>query len=267
MKTRLLIALAAVASTTAFAQLAAPNEAGVTMGHFHLYVKDVAAHQRFWTEMMGGVAVHNQKLEMIQFPGVMILLRQADPTGPPAGSIVNHFGFTFKDLPAAIAKWKANGIKVEQASNPNQGYVNAPDGIRIEFFGDPLIAVPVQMDHVHMFVPDIEAAQHWYAKAFGAAEGQRFRVSTPGWVDCVFIPGVNLSFNKADMKQAPTAGRAIDHIGFDVANLEALVKRLEAQGTKLDEPVRASQNSTKLKVTYVTDPWGTRIELTQGLAP
>jgi catechol-2,3-dioxygenase len=52
------------------AQLAAPNAAGVALGQIHLIVKDVAAERRFFIEMMGGTPVDNEKISMIQFPGV-----------------------------------------------------------------------------------------------------------------------------------------------------------------------------------------------------
>jgi len=52
------------------AQLAAPNAAGVGLGQIHLIVKDVAAERRFFIEMMGGTPVDNEKISMIQFPGV-----------------------------------------------------------------------------------------------------------------------------------------------------------------------------------------------------
>jgi len=42
---------------------------------------------------MGGTAVQNGPLSMIQFPGVFIMLRKLSPTAPPAGSIVDHIGF------------------------------------------------------------------------------------------------------------------------------------------------------------------------------
>jgi len=73
---------------------------------------------------------------------------------PPAGSVVDHFGLVFKDLPAWLAKWKANGIEIEQNQNPLQGYVHAPDGIRVEFFGDPSLDAPVKMDHIHFWPAD-----------------------------------------------------------------------------------------------------------------
>ena len=255
----------------AFAQLAPPNAEGVTMGHIHLHVKDVAAQQHFWVDIMGGKPVHNGKLAMIEFPGVYLILAQADPTGPPAGSIVDHFGFVVRDMPAEIAKWEANHLKVEQTgTNPNQRYVWAPDEIRLEVFGDPKLAHPVEMNHIHFFPPkgDIRAMQEWYAKAFGATIGWRDSVARPGnRIETDDLPGVNLSIGASDTRRAPTKDRAIDHIGFEVTNLEAFAKKLQAQGIKLDDMVRGTANSSYLKLVFLTDPWGTRIELNEGLSP
>src|SRR5580704_10214136 len=96
-KIRLVILLiaAAFAVLPASAQLMPPNSSGVTMGHMHLFVKDVEAQKHFWTAEMGGTVVQNGQLMLIQFPGVYIMLRQADPTAPPSGSIVDHFGFAW----------------------------------------------------------------------------------------------------------------------------------------------------------------------------
>ena len=258
--------LAVLAAVPAMAQLAPPNEAGVTLGHIHLAVTDVDAHKRFFTTMMGGTAVENGPLSLIQFPGIFIMLRRAEPTGPPAGSVVNHFGFVFKDLPAALALWKTNNVKIEQTGNPNQGYVHAPDGVRVEFFGDPALTVPVKMDHIHAYGTDTPAMQGWYAQAFGGVPGIRPRVSTPGWIACDFFPGMNWSFSLSDAALAPTKGRSLDHIGFDVTNLDEFAKRLEAKGIALDAPPRQIPNS-KTRVAFLTDPWGTYLEITENLAP
>ena len=69
--------LVAAFAMPAAGQLAAPNAAGVSLGHIHLYVSDVPAEQKFWATM-GGVPVANQRLEMIQLPGVLILLRRGE---------------------------------------------------------------------------------------------------------------------------------------------------------------------------------------------
>jgi catechol 2,3-dioxygenase-like lactoylglutathione lyase family enzyme len=74
------------------------------------------------------------------------------------------------------------------------------------------------------------------------------------------IPGVQIRFAKADTAQAPTRHRIFDHIGFDVRDHAAFVKKLEADGIKLDEPPRQATPASN-KITYITDPWGTRIEI------
>ena len=61
-------------------------------------------------------------------------------------------------------------------------------------------------------------------------------------------------------------GRGIDHIGFEVKNLDAFVKNLEAKGVKMDAAVRQLPG-TDLKIAFLTDPYGTYIELTEGLQP
>ena len=136
--------LAVALATPAAAQLAAPNAAGVSLGHIHLYVSDVAAQQKFWATL-GGVPTANQRLEMIQVPGVFILLRRGETKGGTVGSIVNHLGFTFKDLPAAKAKWQAAGYTIEPGGDPSHGYLLGPDGIRLEFSGDPSLQVPMKI--------------------------------------------------------------------------------------------------------------------------
>ncbi len=50
------------------------------------------------------------------------------------------------------------------------------------------------------------------------------------------LPGVFLNFSPSPTPTVGTTGRSIDHIGFEIKNLEAFTKKLEAQGIKLDVP-------------------------------
>ena len=150
-------------------------------------------------------------------------------------------------------------MKVLPGNNnrPDQAFVETPDGVRIEILEDKTQSMPVRNEHVHFFLPEneIPKAQAWYAKTFGGKPGTR----NNGPV--VDLPGVQLRFNKADAKQAATRGRVLDHIGFDVKDHAAFVKKIQAEGIKLDEPVRKSPTGST--ITYITDPWGTRIEIVQ----
>ena len=241
------------------AQLAAPGEPGVVMGHLHLAVKDLEAHRAFWAAL-GGTPVQNGALALIQFPGTFVMLRKAEPAAGTVGSTVNHVGFLVKEIEPWIAKWKAAGLNMEPQARPTQVYLIAPDDVRVEILEDKTIDVPLKMHHVHMYNASPLETQAWYVKTFGAVAGRR---ST---FDAADLPGVNLTFAKADTPTVATKGRSLDHIGFEVKNLEVFCKKLEAGGIKLDRPYTRLPNSTTA-IAFLTDPWGTYIELTENLAP
>ena len=259
-----------IRSGPAEAQPAPPNDIGVSLGHIHLAVKDVEAQQQFWTTMLSGTQVAHGPLSLIQFPGIYIMLRQADAAESPSGSIADHFGLVYRDLAAVRERWKAAGVKFDVGRiNPNQGYVYVPDSaIRVEVFGDPSLPGPVGMDHVHLYpiAAEIPSIQAWYARVFGGLPGKRQRVSQPGLIDCAYFHRFHLSFSASEAKRLPTKGRAIDHLGFDVRDLDQFQKHLAEQGLKFETPPRQIPD-TKTRVAFLTDPWGTYIEVTEHLAP
>jgi predicted enzyme related to lactoylglutathione lyase len=75
------------------------------------------------------------------------------------------------------------------------------------------------------------------------------------------VPGANLTFSKTDAPTVPTKGRILDHIGFDVTDIEATAKKLQANGLTLDRSIETLPNGVKLL--FVHDPWGTNIEVNQ----
>src|SRR5262249_2334523 len=105
-------------------------------------------------------------------------------------------------------------------------------------------------------------AKAWYVKFFGALPGKRHKTEDPPY-EAADLPGVNMNYAAAHGALQPTKGRALDHIGFEIKNLEAFCRNLEAAGVKLDMPYKVLPNG--LANAYVTDPWGTSIELTEGL--
>jgi catechol 2,3-dioxygenase-like lactoylglutathione lyase family enzyme len=266
LRTAIGFVLAMAPAVPASAQLAPANGAGVTLGHIHLYVSDVAAQQKFWAAM-GGVPVANQRLQMIQFPGVFILLRGGETKGGTVGSIVNHLGFVWKDLPAAKAKWQAAGYTIEPGNDLDHGYLLGPDGIRLEFSGDPSLQTAVKINHVHLYPQDVSAMQAWYARVLGGVAGQCARPRAPDGVDCVNVADVSLAMSKSETKVDPTAGRSLDHIGFEVKNLPEFLKRMEAEGVTITQGLTPSNFVSTMRVAFIADPWGTKMEITEGIAP
>jgi catechol 2,3-dioxygenase-like lactoylglutathione lyase family enzyme len=174
--------------------------------------------------------------------------------------VVNHVGFIVNNVQARVAEWKAAGVPVLPGNNNrlDQAFVETPDGLRIEILEDKAQAAPIQHEHIHFFLTEAEIpkAVAWYAKTFGGKAGTRNNQPV------VDVPGVQLRFAKADTPQAKTRGRVLDHIGFDVKDHPAFVRKIESEGIKLDEPPRKNETTGSI-ITYITDPWGTRIELVQ----
>jgi catechol 2,3-dioxygenase-like lactoylglutathione lyase family enzyme len=262
-------ALAVLAApAAAVAQLAAPNAAGAAIGHVHINATDLDAQKRFWT-LLGGMIVQREKLTLVQFPGIYIILRKQDPTGGTVGSTLNHFGFLAKDFAGSVAKWKAAGLNWEPVTNPQvgQGFLMGPDNVRVEIYEDKSIVMPMQMHHIHLLVPDPPAAQKWYGQHFGAVAGTRLGgigVERTKF-DTVNVPGTEITLSKTADSLVPTKGRSVDHIGFEVTDIDSFVAKLRAAGVKTDGEIRSSTNAAGLRIVYVTDPWGTEIEITQGL--
>jgi hypothetical protein len=75
---------------------------------------------------------------------------------------------------------------------------------------------------------------------------------------------VNLTFTSSTATPAGTKGRALDHIGFEVRNLEDFTKKLESTGVKFDVTYRKVP-ALGIALAFLTDPWGTYLELTEGL--
>jgi len=255
--TALLLA-STIAAGTAQAQPAAFNEVGVTMGHWHIASKDPEANKKIFVAMGGKLFMPGGQ-PLMMFPGVYINLTLGNEKGEGGtpGSVINHVGFIVDNVQQRVAQWKAAGVAVLPGGNNrlDQAFVVTPDGVRIEILEDKTQTVPIRNEHVHFSLPEAEIpkAVAWYAKTFGGKPGTRANAPV------VDAPGVQLRFAKADTKQAPTRGRVLDHIGFDVKDHPAFIRKIEAEGIKLDEPVRkAASGST---ITYITDPWGTRIEI------
>jgi hypothetical protein len=85
------------------------------------------------------------------------------------------------------------------------------------------------------------------------------------------LPGVGYSLNffrwegDQGITHAPTKGRVVDRVGFEVKDLEQFCRTLEGKGIKLTEPYRKMPGLNNIGLAMITDPWGVSIELTEGL--
>ena len=81
-----LLSVFLVSSLPLFAQLPAPNAAGVSAGHDIFSFHDIDAANKFWNAL-GGEPAELGSLKMTKYPGVLFLMRKGDPKGGTEGSI------------------------------------------------------------------------------------------------------------------------------------------------------------------------------------
>lgn len=263
---RLLLALVLALSifAPAHAQLAPPNPAGITFGHVHLNVRDIEVHKKLWADHFGGVVVQKGPLVAIKLPGMLIALRQAAPTGGSEGTVMDHFGFKVRNLAEALQAWRAAGYQVGREFTGAEGFPNAyltgPDDLKLELQEDTSLPVKAAAYHLHFLLADYVKLRDWYVDMFSLVPRKRGTIATTA-----DVPGMNLSFATSATPTAGTKGRTIDHIGFEIANLEAFCQKLEQRGVKFDVPFR-NVPAIGLNIAYLTDPSGVYIELTEGYA-
>jgi catechol 2,3-dioxygenase-like lactoylglutathione lyase family enzyme len=243
------------------AQVLPPAANGVTMGHIHLNVHDVAAQKNFWVTQFDAVPVRVGNSEGVKLPNMLILFRQQDPSGDSEGTVADHFGLRTRNLADALQRARAAGVPVLRVFTGSEGFPNAylegPDHLRVELREDKTIKPVADSHHIHYYMAEPLALQAWYVKTLGMQATRR------GPYDTVDVPGMNLTFRH--MEQIPTAsmkGRLIDHIGFEVKNLQAFAKTLAAKGIKMEIHKDPEMG---IPAGFLEDPLGVRIELTEGL--
>jgi catechol 2,3-dioxygenase-like lactoylglutathione lyase family enzyme len=263
---------------SAHGQLAEPNNRGVMMGQLHFFVEDVEANRDFWLAL-GGSMVRSEESEIVRMPGVLIFISEAEAGS--ASSVLDHVAFRVRSLDEIAAR----GFDLELIEAfPGIASIYTPGGDRIELFEegtatnvgfDPDDAAEsggtagrhnrelvgsIDSHHLHFYLPEAEvsAARDWYVEHFGAVSGVRWRYLAAD------LPGMNLNFSATDPARVRTSGQSLDHIGFEIADLERFCRDLEAAGIELEQPYR--RLSTDLATAVLTDPWGTTIELSEGLA-
>jgi catechol 2,3-dioxygenase-like lactoylglutathione lyase family enzyme len=285
-KRTVLVVLLAVSLLTlarsASAQLLAAKDGPVAYGHHHLNVTNVEEQKKFFVGALGGTAIKvgTNNIEIVRFPNVLIFFRAQPPTGGTKGSTANHIGFSVPNLKAVVDRIKAGGFKMvtqteapagreikddialsPQPGGPGIAFAMGPDEVKVELVEARQQTAPVQLHHIHFFGQQNKDMLAWYAKTFGAKP----RAANPGAVFVTAdLPGVALNFTPTTEAVAGTQGRAVDHIGFEVKNLEAFTRKLEADGIKLDRPY-TKVAALDIAIAFIKDPWGTYIELTEGL--
>jgi catechol 2,3-dioxygenase-like lactoylglutathione lyase family enzyme len=166
-------------------QLLAARQNAFAVGHHHLNVTDLAAHKKFWGELLGGELATFGETDVVKLPDTLLFLRQQQPTGESNGSTVNHLGYRVPDLHGLAPRLKAAGFEMvtkdvvsgatqdvhyNESQDVYMAFVKGPDGIRVELMENKALDGIVS-HHIHIFTEDDGATRDWYVKHFGGKPG------------------------------------------------------------------------------------------------
>ncbi|OFW04506.1 MAG: hypothetical protein A3G20_04670 [Acidobacteria bacterium RIFCSPLOWO2_12_FULL_59_11] len=261
-----------------WAQLFPPNEAGVSLGAWHTIVRNVEVTKEWW-QIWGGVPMKIDGVEVMKFPGVFVFMVPGEPKAPSLGAMIDHIAFASPDGYGLMKKLVDAGVDTDKINpetlrSPNWrpgsdqrtwSYAYSPDGLRVEIESTDEWHVgkglAIQSDMIHFYfkdLSDLRASYPWWRKYFAGKPFPSPNIS-------LLINGTRLNFALANQGPRPlNKGGALDYIGFEVKDLEAFCKRLQADGVKFDQPYSKTRHKSYASAQF-TDPWGTVIELTEGL--
>ena len=204
--------------------------------------------------------------------GVEVTFVPQPTMGSTQGTGVNHIGFSFPDLTAKMADLEAVGVRgsgvrlqrFEDGATLREapglykyGFIFDPWGTRIEMVED---TEHLGFHHVHLSATDPAATLAWYERMFGGE-----RASLKGRLDGLRYGNVWLFASEhPEGTPATTEGRAIDHIGFIVADLDTAAAELRAAGAEFQEdPVVPENARTSARRAFIHGPDNVRLAVVE----
>jgi catechol 2,3-dioxygenase-like lactoylglutathione lyase family enzyme len=251
------IALFAILVTNvAAAQTAAP--ATLPYDHVHLAAPDQAKAVEWYQKNFGGQTTPEGK-DRLFFGKTRFIWMKSDTAQPSRDSAIDHIAFSYANIDAKMSELQAAGVKIVTPVETVPGvgrraFVEDPWGVRIEIIDD---ASAPGFHHVHLGSTSPEATLTWFKERFG---GERAKYK--GTVDGLKYGDVWVFARNPDKAPAPSAGHALDHVGWRVTDLDKTLADLKG--------IKVLQGRTDLQLatgmvhfSFVEDPAGTKIELVQ----
>jgi catechol 2,3-dioxygenase-like lactoylglutathione lyase family enzyme len=229
------------------------------LDHIHLAVPDQPKAVEWYGRHFGGQTMAEGP-DRLMLGQTRLIFQKNETPQPSAGSVLDHIGFSVADLDATMRQLAASGVKITAPARDVSGlfklaFIEDPWGTRIEVVQDPQ---KLGLHHVHVRGPDPAAALAWYGDKFG---GKTEKMK--GQIDGIQYGDVWVLAQRGDA--VPSAGHAIDHIGFRPVNLNETVVRLKAKGVKVTSEPRALTlpSGTTMHIAFIEGLDGVRIELVQ----
>jgi metallo-beta-lactamase class B len=240
-------------------ELSAQSGFANMVDHLHLAAPDPIKAAEWYRKNLGGRATTEGR-DRLMFGETRIIFQRNEKPTPSAGSVLDHIGFSVNDVDATMKAMEADGAKIEGPAREvpglfKLGFVVDPFGTRLEIVQDP---EKLGLHHVHLRGPDPNASLAWYVDKFGGKTGKM-----KDRLDGINYGGVWLLAAKGEA--TPSAGHAIDHIGFRPLNVDNAVAALKTKNVKVTTEPRplTLPSGVSMRLAFIEGIDGVRIELVQ----
>ena len=204
--------------------------------------------------------------------GVELIFVVQPTMGSTQGTGVNHIGFSYPDLTAKMAELEAvgvrgSGVRLQRFPDGSTlrdvpglfklGFIFDPWGTRIEMVEDQ---ETLGFHHIHLSATNPAETLAWYRDVLGGEEA-----SLKGRLDGLRFENVWLLVAEhAEGVPATTEGRAIDHVGFVVSDLDAAAVEMRGAGvTFQQEPAVPENGRTAAKRAFLVGPDNVRLAVVE----
>jgi lactoylglutathione lyase len=230
--------------------------------HVHMGSPDPAKSVAWWLEHLGPVP--GAAPDRVLFGPTIVAFASSPTALPSQGGVIDHIAISVPNVAAKASEIAGAGGRLlvgvqEWAGVFTHAFVEDPWGIKIELVDDPELR---GLHHMHLRVPDAAASYKWFLEMFGGSR-DKMKNRVDGvrygrlWLLADTLP--------AGATAAPSAGRAIDHLGWRPPNLETAVAELKRKGAKFT--VEPRDGAGGLRISFLEDPVGVKIEVVQRPAP
>ena len=240
--------------------------------HVHITTSSPAKGVEWYSDHMGCEPLADRD-DAADCDGVEIVFVPQATTGGTQGTGVNHIGFSFPDLTAKMAEFESigvrgSGVRLQRFEDGSMvrdvpglfkiAFIFDPWGTRIELVEDHQY---LGFHHIHLSATDPEATLGWYREVMGGEPA-----SLRGMLDGLLFDDVWLLVSEHPEGSTPatTAGRAIDHLGFMVSDLDEAAAEMRGQGVRFrQDPIVPENGRTSARQAFVAGPDNVRIEVVE----
>ena len=204
--------------------------------------------------------------------GVELIFVVQPTMGSTQGTGVNHIGFSYPDLTAKMAELEAvggggSGVRLQRFPDGSMlrdvpglfklGFIFDPWGTRIEMVEDH---ETLGFHHIHLSATNPAETLAWYRDVLGGEAA-----SLKGRLDGLRFENVWLLVAEhAEGVPATTEGRAIDHVGFVVSDLDAAAVEMRGAGvTFQQEPAVPENGRSAAKRAFLVGPDNVRLAVVE----